>query len=134
MVELEGIDISSGRVRLNLKGVDLLDGTPVLDIKPYLPYADALPEANAGYANEVPEEKLEVRFSNQAESEIKKYEAVSPELRKLIRRLLALDPRPAYTRELDLSRIYGFRLRDFDVKWQMIKQACIEVIAIEAVT
>lgn len=53
-VALERIEISAGRVVLHLAGVDVLDGTPVLDIKPYVPYADSIPEAVGGFANEAP--------------------------------------------------------------------------------
>ena len=62
-VELEKIEAAPGRVLLHLKGVDLLDGTPVLDIKPYLPYSDNIPGALGGFAPEMPAAPFEVSFA-----------------------------------------------------------------------
>jgi tRNA (Thr-GGU) A37 N-methylase len=51
-VEITGVDLAAGRI--HVKGLDLLDGTPVLDIKPYLPFCDSFPEARAGWIDELP--------------------------------------------------------------------------------
>lgn len=107
LVELVKIDTESG-VTLTFKGIDLVNGTPILDIKPYIPYAESLPAARGGFATEAPPE-LAVVFSPQAESQLK------PGLRELIEDVLKQDPRPAYAD--DANRIYGVRLYQYDVKW-----------------
>jgi tRNA-Thr(GGU) m(6)t(6)A37 methyltransferase TsaA len=132
VVELDHIDTANGGVILHLKGVDLLDGTPVLDIKPYLPYADALPDATGGYAATAPEQKLAVLFSEQADNSLARLNGQQPDLRKLIKQLLSLDPRPAYTEQDDTGRVYGMRLYDVDVKWQMVESGVVQVVSIES--
>lgn len=122
VVELERIEYDNGRCLLHLRGADLLDGTPVLDIKPYLPYVDALPEAAGGYAAEAPSLKVVITFSKFAEEQCEKRErAGTPGLRKLIEQILSQDPRPAYYtnsgREGDQR--FGMRLYDFDLQWQV---------------
>jgi tRNA (adenine37-N6)-methyltransferase len=116
VVALEQVVVDGERVALELSGVDLLDATPVLDIKPYVAYVDSIPNAASGFAPEAPETRLAVQFSPQAESQLEsRGDAV--ELRALITRLLELDPRPAYAAEE--GRVYGFRLYDFDLRWQV---------------
>ena len=103
---------------LRVSGIDLLDGTPVLDIKPYLPYADALPEATGGFAPVAPEARLRVGFSAQAEQDLAALQ--DPEqMRGLVMEVLALDPRPAYRQGPEPGRIYGVRLAGFNVRWQV---------------
>lgn len=112
VVELLGIDTSAG-VSLRLRGADLLDGTPVLDIKPYVPYVDALPEARAGFAPEPPM-TLAVRFAAPAETAL----AGDDALRTLISRVLAQDPRPAYQAD-DPSRVYGMMLAAVNLRFRI---------------
>lgn len=119
LVELVGIDTSRG-VRLELRGHDLLEGTPVLDIKPYLPWAEARPEALAGFAPEAPPQRPVV-FSNQADTALATRDD-GASLRELIVQVLAQDPRPAYHRRTlggNDARVYGVRLRDVDVRFRM---------------
>jgi len=71
VIELLGVETKSGKVVLHLAGCDLMDGTPVLDIKPYLPYADIIPNAKGGFAETKPEALLEVVFSEEAEAQCK---------------------------------------------------------------
>jgi tRNA-Thr(GGU) m(6)t(6)A37 methyltransferase TsaA len=97
-------------------GVDLLDGTPILDIKPYLPYADAIPAATGGFAPTAPPRSFDVRFSERAEAFLAE-RADGGRLRTLVTRLLELDPRPAY-REEDAAE-YAFRLEELDVRWRV---------------
>ena len=92
-VELEGID----GMDLLVKGADLMDGTPVYDIKPYVAYADSFPEARCGFASAPPEAMLEVRIPEELD--------ITPEEREALADLLALDPRPAYQEDPD--RVYG---------------------------
>lgn len=115
LVELLEVDTRRG-VRLVLGGCDLVSGTPVLDIKPYLPWVEARPEARAGYAPEAPPQ-LEVHFSAEAEAALDERDD-GDSLRELIRQVLAQDPRPAYRQGIE-ERIYGVRLRDVDVRFQV---------------
>ena len=115
-IDIAGIDKRAG-VRLALTGCDLISGTPVLDIKPYLPWAEALPDARAGYAP-APPPQLAVRFSAAAEATLAT-RADAASLRELIRQVLAQDPRPAYHRKSAEERLYGVRLRDVDVRFQV---------------
>ncbi len=116
VVVLEQVVVDGDSVVLELSGVDLLDATPVLDIKPYIAYVDSVPDAECGFAPAAPEKLLRVQFSPQAEEQLQgRVDAV--DLRALIIRLLELDPRPAYAAED--GRVYGFRLYDFDLRWQV---------------
>ena len=125
VVELVAVD--EGRGRLTVAGADLVDATPILDIKPYIPYVDALPEARAGFAPTPPQAVMTVAFTPEAEARCRALEGPErPNLRALIERLLGLDPRPAYhgggkggeARGGDVAeRRYGMRLYDLDLRW-----------------
>lgn len=116
LVKLEQVIADGDGVVLELSGVDLVEGTPVLDIKPYIPYVESIPDAEAGFATTAPQACLVVRFSKLAESQLTEREDGSA-LRQLITKVLELDPRPAYAQED--GRIYGFRMYDFDLRWQI---------------
>jgi tRNA-Thr(GGU) m(6)t(6)A37 methyltransferase TsaA len=126
-VKLERIVTNDRQPRLELSGVDLLDGTPVLDIKPYLPYADAIADTKAGFAPKAPEKQLSVEFTAAARAACERLESGSaPGIIRLIQQMLSLDPRPAYTGEGDPDRVYGFRILNVDVKWKVsAKQATV---------
>lgn len=114
VAKLLAIDTSLG-VRIHVGGLDVLDGTPVLDIKPYLPYADALHHASGGYADDG-SDPLDVAFSAQASVAIEQYAANYPDLLLLIRQVLAQDPRPGYAD--DPQREYGMNLYDLNIRWR----------------
>ena len=116
-VRLERVTTGRGSVILHLAGIDLLDGTPVLDLKPYVPYADCIPTATGGFASDAPPSALAVEFSPAALAVC----AAWPEgdLRELIAQLLTQDPRPAYGRTDPAPRHHGMKLFDFDVRWAM---------------
>ena len=103
---------------LRVSGIDILDGTPVLDIKPYLPYADVVEDAQGGYAPLAPEARLTVRFSAQAEIDLSGLRDPVG-MRTLLREVLALDPRPAYRQGPEPGRVYGMRLAGVNVRWQV---------------
>ncbi|MGS2744719.1 tRNA (N6-threonylcarbamoyladenosine(37)-N6)-methyltransferase TrmO [Halomonas sp. LS-001] len=113
LVALERVDTHQG-VRLHFKGGDFVSGTPVVDIKPYLPWADASADASAGFAPEPPT-TLAVSFSSAAEKVLKGRED-GEELEKLIRQVISQDPRPAY-HTFENHRIYGVPLRDVNVRF-----------------
>jgi tRNA-Thr(GGU) m(6)t(6)A37 methyltransferase TsaA len=125
VVELEGHGREDGKLVLRIKGADLVDGTPVLDIKPYVPYADSLPHARGGYADSAPAAPLQVRFTPQAEAQLRAREAAHPQLRELIVQLLGADPRPAYRGPENDLREYGMRLLDFDLHWRVANGSAI---------
>lgn len=115
--------------RLVLGGGDFLDGTPVLDIKPYVPYADRIDDARCDWAADAPG-RVDVRFNPEAESALR----ALPErdgLRSLITETLGLDPRPAYRAETEESRTYGMRVMGVNVRFR-VTAAGVEVCAIEA--
>lgn len=141
-VKLDWIDLApSDGVEIHVSGVDILDGTPVLDIKPYLPYADSIPGADAGWAQgEI--QKFDVRFSQKALDQIQKMQINRhPRMRELISQMLEWDPRPKSQRKtmpIDDPKtqgfVFGFRIFDFDVQWQINEKAILvlELLPIES--
>lgn len=131
LLKLEGITTDAGGVILQVSNLDLIDGTPVLDIKPYLPYADAVAEARAGYAPAAPDTLLPVMFSDAAQQQLQKLGPEYPRLGALIEQVLQQDPRPAYQdKTADTGRVFGMRLYDLEIKWQL-HNGVIQVIAME---
>ena len=114
---------------LRVAGIDLLDGTPVVDIRPYLPYADAVSGARAGFAPAAPVAALPVVFSATAERGLAQTPD-PPAMRALLCELLALDPRPAYRRGAEPGRVYGMRLAGHNVRWR-VTGAAAEVLVLE---
>lgn len=94
---------------LIVSGADLMDGTPIIDIKPYVTYADAHPEASGGFAAEKFGKKLKVVFPEELLSR------VEPGKREGLKDLLAEDPRPAV--QDDPERVYGMRFSDVEIKF-----------------
>jgi len=117
---------------LRVSGIDLLNGTPILDIKPYLPYADAIADADGGFAAAAPSVRLRISFSAQAEDDLAGL-ANAEEMRSLLMGVLALDPRPAYRQGAEPKRIYGMRLAGLNVRWRVV-EAGVEVCDIKPAT
>ena len=116
-VKLDRIDTSDG-VKLFLSGVDLLNETPVLDIKPYLPWSDSLPDAQAGFAHEAPTPKLRVSLSDSATYFLNTLDDHrSKKLLALIEEVVALDPRPAYIQDSNPDRSFGCKLKRYNIIW-----------------
>ncbi|RQW25869.1 tRNA (N6-threonylcarbamoyladenosine(37)-N6)-methyltransferase TrmO [Rhodobacteraceae bacterium CH30] len=115
LVELIGIDTGNG-VILELAGADLLDGTPVLDIKPYIPFVESRPQARAGFIDGPPP-RLSVCWSEKALDDLAIHRIKHPELAMLVEEILAQDPRPAY--QDDPLRIYGVRLYQLDIRFRI---------------
>ncbi|WP_107851320.1 tRNA (N6-threonylcarbamoyladenosine(37)-N6)-methyltransferase TrmO [Oceanimonas marisflavi] len=120
VVELRDMCKSGSRVWLELGGVDLVDGTPIVDIKPYLPWADAVPHAHGGFAPEPPDLGMEVIFSPEAEQACTRSEI--PELKEFITEVLVQDPRPAYKKTEQQWRQYGVKLYDYNVRYEVFGQ------------
>ena len=120
-VRLLGIeDTEEGRT-LRVAGADLMDGTPIFDIKPYIPYADCKPEAESGFAPD-PGAQLTVEFLPEAEKHI------PPEKRQALRGVLANDPRPRYKQ--DGERVYALEFAGREVKFQ-VKNNVLRVLSAE---
>ena len=118
-VRLLGIeDTEEGKI-LRVAGADLMDGTPIFDIKPYIPYADCKPEAESGFAPD-PGAQLSVEFLPEAE----KY--IPPEKRDALRGVLANDPRPRYKQ--DGERVYALEFAGLEVKFQ-VKDNILRVLS-----
>jgi tRNA-Thr(GGU) m(6)t(6)A37 methyltransferase TsaA len=96
---------------LIVSGADLLDNTPILDIKPYLPYADCIPEATGGYTETHEKRTAKVVFPEQL------LEKIAVEKRAGLCECLAEDPRPSY--QDDPTRIYGKRFADYEIKFKV---------------
>ena len=131
VVELHGVGRARGKLWLELGAVDLLDGTPIVDIKPYIPYADSHPEARGGFAPDAPS-PMAVEFSPEAELAIQRAQHHYPELRAFIAEVLAQDPRHAYRKQSDDEREYGVHLHEFNVRW-LVKNGINRVIALDPV-
>lgn len=125
VVELKNIERKGGKIILNIIGGDFLDATPVLDIKPYIPYADSINTLKAGYATEKPEIKFEVVFSEQVKNELKKAKIKHPEFDAIITEILQIDPRPAYQDKKQIKNEFAMTLYNYDLKWQVDKKQII---------
>ena len=121
-VKLLGIDQVKGEVRLRVQGADLIDGTPILDIKPYIPYSDSLTQAQGGFADQRPEQTLAVEFSAAAALFLQQHHAREPDLERQIREVLSQDPRPAYRRHSAEQQEYGMRFADYNIRWTVQAQ------------
>lgn len=107
---------------LHIAGADLMDGTPILDIKPYLPYADSVPTATGGFALQSKDDILQVEFPDALLSRI------APEKRAALLRVLAQDPRPAY--QAAPARIYGLCFAGYTVKFT-VENCVLRVCEVE---
>ena len=118
-VKLEKIEFDEkmGPV-LTVAGADLMDGTPIYDIKPYIAYADSHPEASEGFAGTVKEKELAVEFPEEL------LRIYPEEKRKAIVAVLKQDPRPAY--DTDETRVYGVEFAGFDVRFT-VEGECLKV-------
>lgn len=134
-VKLEKIECKDGEVWLYLGSVDLVNGTPVLDIKPYIAYADSEPDASSGFAQEKPQAKLTVSFLPEVEQAVKKQKNFAKfgiqDPLSFISDVIAQDPRPAYQQGKKSDRIYGMNLAGCNVRWKIDEQEICKAIVIE---
>ena len=123
VLPLRAIEVDRG-VRLRVGGADMVDGTPILDVKPYLAYTDSVPEARSGWA-QLPVDRMPVTFAPEIE------EALSdrPALLRLISGVLSLDPRPNSHHHRERPA-YAVRLEDVDVHWQ-VEGGAVTVVGVE---
>lgn len=100
-------------------GVDLMDGTPIYDIKPYVPYADSHPDARGGFVDDTTWQELEVCLPDNLAAIFDSRQA------EALRRTLALDPRPRY--HDDASRVYGMPFAGYDVRFR-VEGRCLKIL------
>jgi len=133
VVKLEKINLDSkGGIEIEVSGVDILDGSPVLDIKPYVPYADIVSDATSGWIkNEI--DRYPVTFSEQAEKVLE-----DSRLKKLITEILEWDPRPRSQREqspieasTSIGKRFAFRLLSLDIHWMIDRDRSLTVVEIK---
>lgn len=119
-VKIESIDLKN--VEIHVSGVDMLNGTPILDIKPYLPHVDAKADAYGGFAADFKDYALEVNISDDLMEKI-------PEMhQKAVTDILAGDPRPSY--QDDPKRVYGLSFGGLEIKFT-VSDGVLNVIDVE---
>ncbi|MBP3731453.1 MAG: tRNA (N6-threonylcarbamoyladenosine(37)-N6)-methyltransferase TrmO [Mailhella sp.] len=117
-VKISGIDLRTpdGPV-IHVLGADLTDGTPIFDIKPYLPSADCIPEASSGFAGSLGDKALLVEFSPHAAG------MLTEDQKLIVKELVQQDPRPRY--QNDPSRLYGMKFAEFDIRFKIIGNVAV---------
>ena len=121
-VKIEQINLDGAEgPEIIVSGADLMDGTPIVDIKPYLPYTDAHPEAMGGFADAVRQIKLHVKETDVLRK-------VSTDKRSALIEVLEQDPRPAY--QNDPERTYGFTFANYEIKFK-VQDDELEVVSVE---
>ena len=119
------------QVVLHISELDLLDGTPIVDIKPYVPYADIIEDSHGGYAHQQPSNDIHIIFTDASAAVIEENLTSYPTLRLLIEQVLSQDPRPAYKQQSTDDKIYGMTLHEFNIQWQFDGGDIIKVLSVE---
>ena len=101
-VRLIGTEKTAEGIVLKVAGADLVNGTPIYDIKPYIPYADCRPEATGGFTDHTEKRTVEVRFTDEAEKKLSSAE------KRALEAVLREDPRPAYQEDPEREYAFGF--------------------------
>jgi len=130
VVKLERVYQDNKKLYIEVSGIDLLNQTPIVDIKPYVPYSDSLPNANGGYATYKPSATMQVVFNDHAKAQLDRIAHKYHQLEAFIVNVLKQDPRPAYKLAQDGEKIYGVSLYDLNVKWSVNRQ-CTTVLEIK---
>lgn len=131
VVKLHGVVQRKGKVCLVISGMDLLDGTPIVDIKPYVPFSDAITDAKGGIAQDAPI-LVPLTYTALATQQINLYSQQQQyqDLAALIEGVLSQDPRPAYKKAKDDPKLYQVALYDLDIFWCVTAQG-IEVLELK---
>ncbi|TYK66758.1 tRNA (N6-threonylcarbamoyladenosine(37)-N6)-methyltransferase TrmO [Colwellia echini] len=142
VVKLDKVTREHKQITLHISGLDLLNGTPIIDIKPYVPYSDSISDAIGGFAQEQPKSNVSVEFSHQAKIDLAKLSHLSKQdegdnhlhadydLILLIEQVLKQDPRPAYKQGKADDKVYGMSLYNLNIQWQFTSLECITVMNI----
>lgn len=127
LVKLEGVDLEDEAAPvLLLGGIDLMDGTPVYDVKPYLPYAEAVPGVSAGFAEDAPA-RMPVELAAEAAAD---FGRLPERARQVVREVLSLDPRPP-VQTTDPERVFGAALCGRNVRFKIRDGVCT-IVSIRA--
>ena len=122
-VKIEKIDLDGENAPvIHVSGADLMDGTPIFDIKPYLAYTDAHPDAVGGFTENVADRRLKVEFDGEL------INSVPDEIKTALCDLLAEDPRPSY--QNDSKRVYGLSFSGYEIGFTVDKKT-LKVIKLE---
>lgn len=113
VVRLLAIKVKAGRTVLEVSGADLVDGTPIIDIKPYIPFVDCIRDASGGFASEPPP-RFEVEFTPAA---LKVLSGLGEQQLLAIREILSQDPRPAYRGQSEDHHGYGALLYGYNLRF-----------------
>lgn len=137
-VKIRNIECRGKHWYIDIEGCDLLNGTPILDIKPYLPYADVHGDALGGFADSAPLADLSVQFSESARETLAIKQSSLPHLEDLIDEVLRQQPEPAYhSKSNSDARIYGITLYNMNIRWRYATASdhcsCITVLSIDEV-
>ena len=130
VVKVDQVEVTrSHGIKLHLSGIDFLDQTPVVDIKPYLPYSDKVDAATENFLT-IPQITMSVTFSHEAVEFCRRYSnEAGKELVTLISQVLQQDPRPGYLRK-NSDTVYWIHLWDLNVGWK-VNDFCITVLDIQ---
>lgn len=123
-VRLVGVEVCDDRLELVVAGADLVDGTPVFDVKPYVEYADAHTGVRSGFVDGKEWAKVEVRFPDDLRA------LFADDDYAALCKVLELDPRPQY--HSDPERIYGMPFAGYDVRFRVSLDGVLEVVAVDA--
>ncbi|MCK6265343.1 tRNA (N6-threonylcarbamoyladenosine(37)-N6)-methyltransferase TrmO [Vibrio sp. ZSDE26] len=127
-VEVRGVVQEGNQVYIDLGSVDLVDGTPIIDIKPYIPYSDAINDATGSYAEQEPE-KVDVTFTQEASDSLQNSGDHVMKM-SVITQVLSQDPRPAYKKNKADNKEYAVNLFDLNVKF-VVSHNLVTVTSIE---
>ena len=130
VVQLKEVKKVGKSVRVYVTGSDLLNGTPIIDIKPYIQYSDAVMDAESGYAQNEPE-RMTVIWTESAEQQkqdLMKRQKLDGRIVNELEQVLSLDPRPAYQK--DAERVYGMKFAEFEIKFMVEEYIKIKSIQI----
>jgi tRNA-Thr(GGU) m(6)t(6)A37 methyltransferase TsaA len=111
VVEFDRLEIKNSSIELWVRGVDLLNGTPIFDIKPYIPYCDAIPDARAEL------------FADKPKMHEVVWEVEAPPEKAMIEKVIAMDPRPGHYKFLD--RDHAIHIADYNVKFRLVKETFV---------
>lgn len=117
VVKIITVREEGAKISIDVEGPDLIDGTPIFDIKPYIAYSDAIPEAQSSFASVAPPQRLTIVFSEEAQEALEEARGSNPELEQLLVETLQLDPRPAYKQKGDDARDYWTLIGGYDIRW-----------------
>lgn len=131
-VRLVEINHFNGQVQITVEGLDVVDGTPIVDIKPYIPYSDSIPDAHSDLAKEQPP-IINVMFAEKAETKLLHFiesERLPNNVQIEIEQILGQDPRPQYRKNKPDNKVYAVELYSVDIMWK-VENNIVTVVDIE---